>query len=203
MICPECGFSYVPDIPEDVKLHENYHDKMVKGVPLSTTKKIEAIWEDQDSLIFVVNFSSPFSQKKIAEKVGIIAHRDTPYDISPYSAREIKDERDVHIFLYHEENRIIGYLLVEKRKNIWSCSWEQYDRNQATKVTDIPFLWTIGLVWVNRRHRRKGIAKTLIKEASNYFDLKIKDFGWYAPPITESGEAILRKILPEGYFIAK
>lgn len=203
MICSECGFSYVPDIPEDVKLHENYHDEMVKGVPLSTTKEMEVIWEDRGSLIFVVNFSSPFPQKKIAEKVGIIANRDTPYDISPYSAGEIRDDRDVHIFLYHKENRIIGYLLIEKRTNIWKCSWEQYEKQQPSVVSDIPFLWTVGLVWVHRGHRHKGIAMTLIKEASNYFKLKLKDFGWYAPPITESGEAMLRKILPEGYFIAK
>ncbi len=196
MICPECGFSYSPDFLEDIRLHDNYHDKIVKGIPLF-------IKEEMDDLVFAVNHSSPFHRKKIAEKVGIIANLDTPYDSCPYSVGEIRDERDVHIFMYPNEGRVIGYLLIEKRTNIWKCNWEQFEKKQASEVSDFPFLWTIGLIWIHKNHRRNGIAKTMIKEAANYFGLEIQDLGWYAPPITESGEIMLRSILPNGYYIAK
>lgn len=201
--CPECELKYIPDIPDNLEYHNRYHDEMVNGVSAVVTGDEQIVWRKEEKFISVINFLSTPSQKKLAEQVGIITNRDTKYDFQPYSADEKIDERDVHILLYHQKGRVIGFLLIEKRTHIWNCTWQQYEQRKPTEVTNIPYLWSVGLVWVNRQHRRGGIAKRLIKEAAQFFDVEVKGLGWYAPPITESGKAMLRGLLPEGYYITK
>lgn len=202
--CPECNLDYVPEIPDNVDYHQKYHDEMVNGLPVKVTESDQIVWQENENCISVINSLSSPTQKKLAEKVGIIANRDTEYDFPPYSAAEEIDECNVHVFLYHVNDRIVGFLLAEKQTHIWNCTWQQYDQKiQPIEVSNIPFLWSVGLVWVNRQHRQKGIAKKLIKKAAQFFEIEINNFGWYAPPITESGEAMLRHLLPESFYIAK
>lgn len=202
--CPECKLNYVPENPEDVEYHKKYHDEMINGVLVSPTGHEQICWQKKDIQITVVNSHSNITQKELAEKIGIIANRDAKYDFQPYSATETVDERNVHIFLFHQKDRIVGFLLLEKQTQIWHYTWQKYDQQeQPVEVFNIQFLWSVGLVWVNRQCRQKGIAKQLIYEAAQFFDIEIKDLGWYAPPITESGEAMLRQLLPEGFYIAK
>lgn len=84
MKCTECGMSYVPNIPEDVKVHQKYHDKILHGVNARQIKSDKILWEDGNYRITVVNYSSPFAQRKRAEKAGHVAHKDTPFDFAPY-----------------------------------------------------------------------------------------------------------------------
>ena len=70
MECPECGFGYVPDYPDNVRLHDEYHDKIVNGLHAPKIESDKIVWQEGDLQISVVNFFSPIEQRKRAEEAG-------------------------------------------------------------------------------------------------------------------------------------
>ena len=82
MRCPECKMHYEPDYPENVKEHKIYHDKIVNGIYARRIKSDKIAWENSDYRITVVNYYSPSTQKKRADKAGRAAHEDTPFTAS-------------------------------------------------------------------------------------------------------------------------
>ena len=107
---------YAPGSPDDEKEHRKYHDRVTNGLQAPQIKSDRVVWQKDDSRITVVNYFSPFAQKKRAEAVGIIAHKDTPFEFLPYHHKELLDKRNVHLFLFYKKNRIIGLLLIERRE---------------------------------------------------------------------------------------
>src|SRR5438105_128748 len=108
--CQECGFGYVAGIPSNARAHRKYHDETVNGIPAKRLPGEGDIWEQQPYRATIVNHSSPMAQKRRAEKTGALANRDRDlrYDNKPYSATSHHDDRDVHVFLLHHQDRIIG-----------------------------------------------------------------------------------------------
>jgi hypothetical protein len=200
--CPECEFDYVAGIPSNTRAHRKYHDEMVNGIPAKPLANDRIIWEEVPYRITVVNAESPTAQKKCAERSGIVARRDTPFDFKPYSAVEVLDERNVHLFLLHHQERIVGLLVVEKRSHIWKCTWEERERHVFNDLSDRPPIWSVGLVWVNRQHRRKGFGCRLAAEAARFWGIQIRQLGWQTP-LTESGAVMIRKLCPDEFYIAK
>jgi hypothetical protein len=200
--CPECGFDYVAGIPSNTRAHRKYHDEMVNGIPARPLASDKTIWQEGLYRITLVNHLSPFIQRKRAEKAGIVANRDTRYTFQPYSASESLDDRNVHLFLLHHQDRIVGLLVLEMRSVIWKCTWEEYQRHVSNKLLDHPPIWSVVLAWVNRHHRRKGFACRMATEAARFFGIQLEQLGWYTP-FTESGRAMVRRLCPEEFYIAK
>jgi GNAT superfamily N-acetyltransferase len=202
MECPECGMSYVPDIPEDVKVHQKYHDKIVNGVYARKRKSDKIIWEEGNYRITVVNYYSPFAQRKRAEEAGLVAHKDTPFDFAPYHSEERLDERNVHIFLLYRKNRIIGLLIVERRDYVQRFTWEEYENAGGKELPKGEPIWSIGLAWVHRRHRKRGLGSRLVQIAASFFDIEIQSIGWYTP-FEDYGEKLVKSLCPESFYVAK
>ena len=202
MKCPDCGLGYVPDVFEDTRFHKKYHDEIVNGLPAKRAKNDRIIWEDSPLRITLVNYNSPLSQKKRAEMVAIIARKDTPFDFASYHASEPFDDRNVHVFLLYLHNRIIGLTVIEKRSNIWKCTWKQYESREPEILTSHPSIWSIGFVWIHRRYRRKGLARQIVKEAASFLATDMQSIGWYTG-FTESGEALIRRLCPDHFYIAR
>jgi ribosomal protein S18 acetylase RimI-like enzyme len=194
--------AYVPEIPEDRKRHKAYHDEVVNGLRASRVRSDHVIWEQNDERITVVNFQSPVTQKRRAERISSLAHCDTNYDFAPYSSGETLDARNVHLFLGYVADRGISLLLVEKRSHVWEYTWEEYEKHEAQQLCDHVPIWSVGFVWVHRGHRRRGWARRLAKQAARLFAVDIQSFGWRTP-FSDDGEAMVRRFCPDRFYIAK
>jgi hypothetical protein len=194
--------SYVPEVPEDRKAHKNYHDMIINGLCAPLAKSDHIIWKENNRHISVVNHLSPTIQKKRAEKIGLLAHHDTAYDFAPYSSYESLDDRNVHLFLGYTNGRGIAFLLIEKRSTIWSCTWEEYQNHVVQELPEHPPMWSVGLVWVNRGHRRQGWAVQLALEATRFLCITSEQIGWYTP-FTDEGQALVKSLCPKYFYIAK
>lgn len=202
MKCPKCGMRYVPEIDEDAKVHRKYHDRVMNGVYALKAKSDKILLEKDDYRITVVNFFSPLVQRKRAEEAGRVAHKDTPFDFTPYNSEERLDERNVHIFLLYRKNRIIGLLLVERREYIQKFTWKEYENADGKKLPKADPIWSIGLVWVHQKHRKKGIGSQLVQVAALYFKIEIQSIGWYTP-FVDNGKQLAKSICPEYFYVAK
>ncbi len=104
MKCPKCGMMYIPENPEDMSAHRTFHDKVMNGIFSRKIKSDKIIWEKTNYRITVVNYFSSIVQKKRAQKAGLLAHGDTPFDFAPYHSSEALDKRNVHLFLLSRKN---------------------------------------------------------------------------------------------------
>ena len=202
MRCAECGMGYVPDNPEDVKAHRKYHDEIVNGLYAARIKSDKIISERGDYRITVVNYFSPPAQKKLTEKVNLLAHKDTPFDFVPYHSKEPFDERNVHVFLLYRKSKIIGLLIAERRDYVRRFSWREYENAGGKELPMSNPTWSIGFVWIHRKHRRRGLSSQLVQVVASYFDIEISSIGWYTP-FTEDGEKLVRSLCPEYFFVSK
>ena len=196
--CELCGMSYVSEIPDNVRQHKKYHDKVINGLRARPLKTDRVIWSHDDMRITVVNQPSPLAQRRRAEEVARLARRDTPY-----GAEDLFNGKDAHAFLLHKRNRAIGFLSIEKREHVWKTSWADVDTGKEPKqIAGHPAIWTICMVWILNRHRGSHLGQTMVNEAVGYLGCDFESVGWYTP-FTESGKKLVRKCCPEMFYIGK
>jgi len=200
--CPECGLEYLPALFTDVLGHRKYHDEVVNGPVRPPARDDLTVWRDGPFRITAVNAHSSLTQRRRAECAAAVAGRDAHGAAAAYSATEPPDEREAHRFLLYSARRLIGLLVVEKRKPWRRCSWAQHERGEGQELADQNPIWTVGLVWVNRHHRRRGLALRLIAEAARHLGLGPQELGWSAPP-PGPGRLLLRKVCPESFCMAE
>jgi ribosomal protein S18 acetylase RimI-like enzyme len=195
--------SYVPENPEDVREHKKSHDEAINGFHAPPSKREQIIWSRDDMRITVINQHSPLFLRKRAEKVARLANRDTHYDFPCYSANEPLNGQNVHVFLLHRQNRVIGLLTMEKRDHIWQTSWTDLDAGkESEEVLAHPPMWSICFIWILQRHRGSHLGQSMINEAVAYLGGNFETIGWYTP-FTDSGKALVRRCCPKVFYIAK
>lgn len=199
--CPECGLGYVPEVPEDAKYHRIYHDKKVNGIRYRRAKSEKVIWEEGGLRITVANFFSPMPQRIRAQEVGLLAWDDTEFSFGRYHSREDLDARNIHNFLLYRKNRVIGLLIAERRSYIDRFTWEEYDKAGGQKLTERSPIWSIGYVWILKKHIRKGLARKLVFEAVSSLGTDMQSIGWYVP-FTESGRPLVKSLCPDYFWVA-
>jgi len=171
-------------------------------VPARRAKSDQVIWEKGHYRITVVNFLSPMIQKKRAQEAGLLTLREIDGVGAPYCAAEELDDRFVHIFLLYFQNRITGFLIIEYRSHINKYSWEEYDKRVNKDLIEQSPIWSVGMVWIHKHHRRKGLSRPFIIEATAHLGTDLQSVGWYTP-FSESGEAMVRRLCPGHFLIAK
>ena len=132
--------AYVKGIAENEKEHRIYHDRIVNGVPARPLKTDVILWAEHKDRIEVVNAYSSDAQRKRAALTAQTANREMHYDFGIYSQHEPPDERNIHLFLYSAQNRVVGLLILEKRKVIWRCSWETFERGEVEERSNDNYL---------------------------------------------------------------
>lgn len=202
MRCPDCGMGYVPEVPEDMKSHKKYHDKVVHGIPTKPAKSDRVIWREGTYRIAVVDYTSPDYQRKRAQEAAFIANRETHYSPAPYHASESMYEFNTHVFLLYYQNRIIGLLIMDRRSQIWKCTWEEFEKGTAQDLCGHPPMWSISFIWIHNRHKRHGLAKRLVAEALSFLKTNVNSIGWNSP-FTELGKIFVKRICPDYIYIAK
>jgi len=195
---------YVPELQDNVRLHDEYHDIIVNGFRTSHIKSDNVIWSQNDMRVTVINQISPMEQRKLAEEIAQYARNDTPY-----GAEQLFDDKmEVRVFLLHKKERIIGLLLMDKRNHVWLAGWDDLDVGKKPKeMPHHPPIWTVCFVWILKKHRRLHLAKMLLNEALTYLVCGLDSIAWYTcgspPPFTLSGEAFVRNCCPREFYIAK
>jgi len=196
--CELCEMSYVPEIPDNVREHSKYHEKVVNGLHARPLKSDCIIWSQHDMRITVINQLSPLAQLRRAKEVARLARHDARFD-----PVDVFNGKDTHAFLLHKRNRAIGFLSIEKREHVWKTSWADYEAKKKTKeIAGHPAIWTICMVWILKRHRGSHLGQTMVDRAVAYLGCDLETVGWYTR-FRESGEKLVRKFCPETFYIAK
>ncbi len=199
MECGICGMSYIPENPSDVCEHKIYHDEIVNGIIAIEADKENTVWHNDNLKITVVSNLSDKQLKDQAEEVGRKARKDTPY-----GAEVLFGELDINVFLLHKENRIIGYLPIDKRDQVWRVSWKEYDSGNIHRVADEKRqIWCICMIWILSKWRRCKYAKLLFERAIQYLNADLDNIAWYVPKITSEGKAFMQCYCPEYFNIAR
>ena len=166
--------------------------------------KNQIAWTRGDLQITVVNQFSPIIQRRQVERAGILSNRDTKYDFPPYCANESPDNRNIHAFLLHKQNKrkhVIGLLLIEKRSHVWRTRWTDFKVGKADEISKHLLMWSIVMVWVLQKYRGAHLGQTLVNIAVTYLG-NSERIGWYTP-FTSSGESLARRCCPDIFYIVK
>jgi len=193
--------NYIEKSPDE-KHHKFYHDQVVNGVYARPLKTDRSIWRESERRITVITANSPAPQRKRAEVVASVANRETHYNGGIYHACEESDDRNIHLFLFHMRNRIIGLVIMEKRQTVWRCRWQDNASPVCEELGGHDPMWSVIFVWVHTKHRRGGIARTVFNEAVKYLNLSLRDIGWYSP-FTNNGHFFVKSIYPKEFYVAK
>jgi GNAT superfamily N-acetyltransferase len=194
--------TYVPENPDEKKQHRACHTEVMNGVYARAIGSDAVIWTNSTARITVVTPLSSNSQRVRATKVARLANLELRYDFGIYHEDEPRDERDIHLFLYYVRNRIVGLGIMEKRTNICRCTWNERERREFKKLESSTPVWSLGIMWVHRGHRRKKVASTLFAEAAKHLHVDQKSVAFYTP-FTQEGERFVRSLCPEEFMIAK
>jgi GNAT superfamily N-acetyltransferase len=184
---------YVRGLPADERAHRTRHDSIVNGTPSRAPKSDIVVWRERDARITVVTPCSPIAQRRLAARAGRLANMELRYDGGVYDEYETPDSRDLHIFLYHRGERIVGFMIVERRTHIFRWNWSATTEREPELVPGAAPTWTVGFLWVHRASRRTGVGRSLIRAAVERLGIKEKLFAWY-PPFSSAGEAFARSI---------
>ena len=174
-------------------------DKWAVGisVPALGGEQVVARWDDVDVLL-ITNSSSP-EQRQLAERLAQRAMSDTPFNTPAYTKADT--DPDVRIFVARRAGRGVGLAVLRPRPRWGWWSWDDWDeeRRPATGVAPLTS-WTVEIIWTLGQAQQKGLAHRLLQEASRVVDQPIASFGWRRP-FTPSGEAFVRRLCPEGFWV--
>lgn len=193
---------YVPSVASDEKEHRTYHDRVVHGVLARPLKTDRLIWQESDRRISVVTADAPLAQRYRAEAAAFVANLETSYNGGIYHACEPRNDREKHLFLYHNRNRISGLAILEKRGTVWCCRWRESIGTECEILTDHDPMWSVVFVWVHGKYRKHGIARQLLAEGLKHMGLSLQDIGWYTP-FTDSGTAFVKSMCLDKFYVAK
>lgn len=165
--------------------------------PSAPSDQVVARWEDID-LILVVQ-GSPDEQRAFAERVALRAMSDTPFHTPAYTAQDADPE--TRVFIARRGGRAIGLAVLRPRPRWAWWSWDDWDdeRRPATGVAPLPS-WTVETIWTLAQAQQKGLAQRLLEHAARVVDQPVSSFGWRRP-FTPSGEAFVRRMCPEGFWV--
>ncbi len=200
--CELCRMSYVQENPDDVREHEEYHDKVVNGLPVvSAEAESDSVIYLSDSMkIVVVKKSSSAKQQGQAEEVFRLARRDTEYDAEVVFG---EDELCTHVFLLQRQERNIGLLMVEKRDNVSIISWSDINLGKKPeRLPSHPPMWSICFIWILKSCRDCDLGKSMIGAALSYLRVDLENIGWY-PTFSETGERLVQRCCPDSFYIVK
>jgi GNAT superfamily N-acetyltransferase len=165
--------------------------------PSLPDERVIATWNGTEVLL--VTAASPESQRSLAERVARRALRDTPFHTPAYTAGDA--DPDVRVFLAREAGQAIGLAVLRPRRRWGWWAWDEFDAEHrpATGVAPLP-AWTVETIWTHAAVQQRGLAKRLLNAASRFVDQPVTSFAWRRP-FTPSGEAFVRRMCPEGFWV--
>ncbi|WP_319587944.1 GNAT family N-acetyltransferase [uncultured Desulfobulbus sp.] len=153
-------------------------------------------------MIILVNNLSDHQERVRARKIGQIANRELQHDGPIYHESESADSRDIHLYLYVSDVRVVGFAIFEKRDYVSKYTWDEYDKKIEKELKEHSPIWSLGLIWFHKKYRKTGVATHLFQICLNHLKIGINDIGLYTP-FTKEGEAWARATFEKEFIIAK
>jgi GNAT superfamily N-acetyltransferase len=165
--------------------------------PAMSGEQVVARWDDVDLLL--ISNASTAEQRGFAERVARRAMSDTPFHTPAYSIED--QDPETRIFVARRAGRAIGLAVLRPRPRWAWWSWDDWEdeRRPATGVAPLPS-WTVETIWTLAQAQQRGLAQRLLEQASRVVDQPVTSFGWRRP-FTPSGEAFVRRMCPEGFWV--
>jgi GNAT superfamily N-acetyltransferase len=207
-VCTECNLSYVVGLEEDERKHAYHHDRAVNGVPSERLPEEPVIWEDGDFRITAFAHNNSVQRvRHLAQEVSSMFNMETHFSFGIYDENEEGDEdsRNAHVFLLHHQDRVVGFLLLERQASVWRIPWSVYDSDGVDYdkygLPDHPPMWSICFVGVLKKWRRQRLATLMIREALIFLGETLHSVGWHTP-FKRSGKALCQSLCPEEFYVA-
>jgi GNAT superfamily N-acetyltransferase len=160
-------------------------------------EQVVARWEGTE--VVEVRQDSSEALRAVAERVAVRAMRDTPFHHPAYAQADAEPE--TRVYIARNRGQAIGLAVVRPRPRWAWWSWDDYDaeRRPATGVAPMTS-WTVEIIWTHPASQQRGLAKRLLDVAAARVEQPIESFGWRRP-FTPSGEAFVRRVCPEGFWV--
>ncbi len=177
----------------------NQPDELSAGVEIPSLPSDQVVARSEGIEVLLVTNAAPLEQRERAARVAHRAKVDTPFEAPAYSTGD--DDPDVRIFIARLNGRAVALGVLRPRTRWGWWSWDDYDeeRRPATPVAPLPS-WTVEQIWTLPSAQQRGLAKRLLDIASEAVGQPIESFGWRRP-FTPSGEAFVRRLCPEGFWV--
>ncbi len=165
-------------------------------IPPAAGEQVIARWSNAD--VVLITGASPPALKALAARVAERAMKDTPFHHPAYTADDAEDTR---VFIVREGGNAVGLAVLRPRPRWAWWSWDDWDeeRRPATGVAPMTS-WTVEIIWTHAAAQSRGLAHKLLEVVSQQVDQPITSFGWRRP-FTPSGEAFVRRLCPEGFWV--
>ncbi len=166
-------------------------------VPELPGERVLARWDGTEVLL--VTNASPEAHRTLAEQVARRAMRDTPFSTPAYTVEDRSPE--TRIFIARRGGVAVGLAVLRPRIRWGWWSWDDWDaeRRPAHPVAPLPS-WTVEIIWTLPAEQGHGLAQRLLEVAAAQVGQPVSSFGWRRP-FTPSGEAFVRRVCPEGFWV--
>jgi acetyltransferase ESCO-like protein len=202
--CPDCGLAYVHDSPSDQQIHAEIHEEMVNGplAPLVDAKRVISKYAEFEILLAEKGVSR--AEEELLERAASNANCETHYDFGLFHAGDI-EEAGTRVVWARVADRIAGLLLVDvairgafrvpldRLKNELNGQPAPALQHHVDEVRA-----GIAYVWVLRKYRTRGLARTLIKTTFGLFDGSWDDMAFQKPLTTAAARLIYRLASSDG-----
>ncbi|KAL3937488.1 MAG: hypothetical protein SGBAC_007425 [Bacillariaceae sp.] len=159
VVCPKCGFGYVPGVTEDDKIHKQVCKEISDGVTWNSTSHCKIINRNSDankSCVVQIRPAEIKRHKSRLEKVLRIVEQD----LGMHASEAMITTNGGSIFLYLQDQKVVGYLGVN------SISWAYRMFNLYERETKpISCMLGVAVLWTHPRVRKQGIATKLVDAA--------------------------------------
>lgn len=168
------------------------------SIPMPTRAGERVVAQAGAAEILLVTHQSSEGERALAEQVARRAMRDTPFHTPAYTVGQNEETR---IYIARESGAAVGLAVLKPRPRWAWWSWDDYDdeRRPATGVAAMTS-WTVETVWTHPSCQSRGLARRLVQVASDEVDQPVTSFAWRRP-FTPSGEAFVRQLCPEGFWV--
>jgi|GEM_PF-2149274 len=177
-------------------------DNLENGLLTSRFESENIIWKQKNKRIVAVDNLSPNQERIRARQIGQIANRELHHDGEVYHEIDPPDYRDIHLYLYISDRRVIGLSIFEKRDCVWNYTWGEYDNKIHKDPIQQTPIWSLGLIWLHKNYRKRGIATQLFETGIAHLGTGINETGVYTP-FSEEGENWARAVFKNEFIIAK
>jgi ribosomal protein S18 acetylase RimI-like enzyme len=179
---------------------------MSSGIHAKPLKDDEVVHSYADLRVVLVRPPASVWQRKRIQALARRANWEMHYDFGIYDPlASTTCELDVHALLGYVGAWGIALLLLARRCRVLVAAWSDADPprigNAEVVETDVG-RWTIDFLWVSPQFRGRGIAGTLIREASRFTGVKVTELAWNAP-FSESARRLVRRLSPERLYLGK
>ncbi len=167
------------------------------AVPVAAGEQVIARWDGIEVVLVTSRDGAP--ARELAARVAARAMRDTPFHTPAYTAGD--QEPESRVFIAREGGQAVGLVVLRPRRRWAWWPWDDYDAERRPSTAVAPLTsWTVETIWTHPASQSRGLAKRLLQVAAGQVEVRVESFGWRRP-FTPSGEALVRRSCPGGFWV--